>query len=90
MCLTCLVFDLEDNNIENGLLMRKDLKLARVPHYKKPEMSPMDVLNAILNNRFNAPMLMTAFLVQVLLPKNKNFQIDTLLNMLKSINTVMG
>ncbi len=34
MCLTCLVFDLEDNNIENGLLMRKDFKLAGVPHYK--------------------------------------------------------
>jgi hypothetical protein len=50
MCLTCLVFDLEDNNIENGTLMRKDFKLAGVPHYKKPEMSPMNILNAILNN----------------------------------------
>ena len=83
MCLTCSVFDLEDNNIENGLLMRKDFKLAGVPHYKKPEMSPMDILNAILNNQFNAPMLMTAFLVQVLLSKNKNFQIGTLMTMLK-------
>jgi hypothetical protein len=34
MCLTCLVFYLEDNNIENGSLIRKDFKLARVPHYK--------------------------------------------------------
>jgi hypothetical protein len=34
MCLTCLVFYLGDNNIENGLLMRKDFKLAGVPHYK--------------------------------------------------------
>jgi hypothetical protein len=50
MCRMCLVFDLEDKNIENGLLTRKDFKLAGVPHYKKPEMSPMDVLNAILNN----------------------------------------
>jgi hypothetical protein len=83
MCLTCFVFDLEDNNIENGLLIRKDFKLAGVPHYKKPEMSPMDVLNAILNNQFNAPMLMTAFLVQVLVPKHKNIQIETLMTTLK-------
>ncbi len=73
MCLMRSVFDLEDNNIENGLLMRKDFKLAGVPHYKKLEMSPMDILNAILNNQFSAPMLMTAFLVQVLVPKHKNF-----------------
>jgi hypothetical protein len=56
----CSVFYLEDSNIENDLLIRKDFKLAGVPHYKKPEMSPMDVLNAILNN--------TAFLVQVSVP----------------------
>ncbi len=80
MCLMCSVFDLEDNNIENGLLMRKDFKLAGVPHYKKPEMSPMD---AILNNQFDAPMLMTAFLVHVLVPKHKYFQIDTLMTTLK-------
>ncbi len=75
MCLTCLVFNLDDNNIENGSLMRKDFKLAGVPQYKKPKMSPMDVLNAILNNWFDAPMLMTAFLVQVLLPKHKTFKL---------------
>ncbi len=34
MCLTCSVFDLEDNNIENGSLIRKDFKLAGVPHKK--------------------------------------------------------
>ncbi len=43
----------------------------------------MNILNAILNNRFDAPMLMTAFLVQVLVPKLKNFQIDTLMTTLK-------
>ncbi len=43
----------------------------------------MDILNAILNNQFNAPMLMTSFLVQVLVPKHKNFQIDTLMTTLK-------
>jgi hypothetical protein len=83
MCLTCSVFDLEDNNIENDSLIMKDFKLAGVPHYKKPEMSPMDVLNAILNNRFDTPMLMTAFLVQILVPKHKNFQIDTLMTTMK-------
>jgi hypothetical protein len=83
MCLTCLAFDLEDNNIENGSLIRKDFKLAKVPHYKKTEMSLMDILNAILNNQFNAPMLMTAFLVQVSVPKHKNFQINTLITTLK-------
>jgi hypothetical protein len=50
---------------------------------QKPEMSPMDVLNAILNNRLNVPMLMTAFLVQVLVPKHKKIQIDTLMTRLK-------
>jgi hypothetical protein len=79
----CLVFDLEDNNIENGSLIRKDFKLAGVPQYKKSEMSPMDVLNAILNNQFDAPMLMTAFSAQVLVSKCKNFQIGTLMTMLK-------
>jgi hypothetical protein len=83
MCLTCLVFDLGDNNIDNGSLMMKNFKLAGVPHHKKPDMSPMEVLNAILNNQFDAPMLMTAFLVQVLVPKHKNFQIDTLMTTLK-------
>ncbi len=43
----------------------------------------MDILNAILNNRFITPMLMTAFLVQVLVTKHKNFQIDNLMTMLK-------
>jgi hypothetical protein len=79
----CLVFYLEDNNIDNGLLMRKDFKLAGVPHYKKPEMSHMDVLNAIFNSQFDAPMLMTAFLVHVIVPKHKNFQINTLMTTLK-------
>jgi hypothetical protein len=83
MYLMCLVFYSEDNNIENGLLMRKDFKLAGVPHYTKPEMSPMDFLNAILNNQFNATILMTAFSIPVLVPKHKNFHIDTLMTTLK-------
>jgi hypothetical protein len=83
MCMTCLALDLEDNNTDHCLLKNKDFKPAGVPHYKKPEMSPMEILNAILNNRFEAPMLMSAFLVQVLLSKHKNFQIDNLMNTLK-------
>jgi hypothetical protein len=43
----------------------------------------MEIGNTILNNQFEATILMTAFLVQVLLPKHNNFQIDTLMNTLK-------
>jgi hypothetical protein len=50
----------------------------------------MDVLNAILNNRFDAPMLMTAFLVQILVPKHKNFQIDTLMTTLKQSSILIS
>jgi hypothetical protein len=52
-------------------LKKKDFKLAGVPHYKNPQMSPIEVLNAILNGNFDAPMLMNPFLVQVLLPAHK-------------------
>ncbi len=46
-------------------------------------MSPIQVLNAILNGNFDAPMLVNSFLVQVLLPAHKKLQIDTLMNTLK-------
>ncbi len=71
MCLMCSTFDLEDNNIDHDSLKRKDFKLAGVPHYKNPQMSLIQVLNAILNGNFNTPMLMNPFLVQVLLPAHK-------------------
>jgi hypothetical protein len=83
MCLTCSTFDLEDNNINQDALKRKDFKLAGVPHYKNPQMSSIQVLNAILNSNFDAPMLMNPFLVQVLLPAHKKLQIDALMNTLK-------
>ncbi len=83
MCVTCSTFDLEDNNIDHNLLKRKDFKLAGVPHYKNPQMSPIQVLNAILNGNFDAPILMNLFSVQVLLPAHKKLQIDTLMNTLK-------
>ncbi len=83
MCLTCSTFDLEDNNIDHDSLKRKDFKLAGVPHYKNPQISPIQVLNAILNGNFDAPMLMNPFLVQVLLPAHTKIQIDALMNRFK-------
>jgi hypothetical protein len=50
-------------------------------------MSPIQVLNAILNGDFNAPMAMNTFLVQVLLPTHKKLQIDALMNTLKESST---
>ncbi len=83
MCLTCSTFNLEDNNIDHNSLKRKDFKLAGVPHYKNPQTSPIQVLNAILNGNFDAPMLMNPFLVRVLLPAHKKLQTDALMNTLK-------
>ncbi len=83
MCLKCSRFDLEDNSIDHDSLKKKDFKLAGVPRYKNPQISPIQVLNAILNGNFNAPMLMNPFLVQVLLPAHKKLQIDALMNTLQ-------
>jgi hypothetical protein len=83
MCLTCSRFDLEDNNIDHDSLKKKDFKQAGVPHYINPQMSSIQVLNAILNGNFNAPMLMNPFLVQVILPAHKKLQIDALMTTLK-------
>jgi hypothetical protein len=83
MCLTCSRFDLKDNNIDHNSLKKKDFKLAGVPHYKTPQMSPIEVLNEILNGSFDAPMLMNPFSVQLLLPVHKKLQIDALMNTLK-------
>jgi hypothetical protein len=86
MCLTCSRFDLEDNNINHNSLKKKDFKLAEVPHYKTPQMSPIEVLNEILNGSFDTPMLMNPFSVQLLLPAHKKLQIDALMNTLKESN----
>ncbi len=83
MCLTCSRFDLDDNNIDHDSLKNEDFKLAGVPHYNNPQMSPIKVLNAILNSDFDAPMLMNPFLVQLYLPAHKKLQIDALMNTLK-------
>ncbi len=83
MCLTCSRFNLEDNYIDHDSLKKKDFKLEGVPHYKNPQMSPIQVLNAILNSNFDAPIMMNPFLVQALLPAHKKLQIDALMNTLK-------
>jgi hypothetical protein len=83
MCLTCSRFDFEDNNINHNSLKKKDFKLTGVPHYKTPQMSPIEVLNEILNGSFDAPMLMNPFLVQVLLPAHKKLQIAALMSTMK-------
>ncbi len=57
--------------------------MVGVPHYKIPQMSPIEVLNEILNGSFDAPMLMNPFSVQLLLPAHKKTQIDALMNTLK-------
>jgi hypothetical protein len=80
MCLTCSRFDLEDKNIDHNSLKKKDFKLEGVPHYKTPQMSPVEVLNEILNGSFDALMLMNPFSVQLLLPAHKKLQIDPLMN----------
>ncbi len=46
-------------------------------------MSPIEVLNEILNESFDAPMLMNLFSVQLLPPAHKKLQIDALMDTLK-------
>ncbi len=73
MCLTCSLFDLESNNVYEPL-KTKDFKMVGLPHYKKPQRSPIQVLNLILNKEFDASMLMNPFPVQVLLPSNNKIK----------------
>ncbi len=87
MCLTCSDFDLKDNYINQGSLKNKAFKNAAVPHYRNPQRMPIQVLNDILNNDYEAPMLQTPFLVQVLIPKHGASQIDNMMTMLKENST---
>jgi hypothetical protein len=64
-------------------LKRKDFRVAGVQQYKRPDMSTIQVLNEIFNNRFEATMLMTPFTVQVLIPKHNTSQIDNMITTLK-------
>jgi len=49
-----------------------------VPHYKKPNENPADILNQIFNNEFPAKMLTQTFPVQVLYPSNDTCEIELL------------
>jgi hypothetical protein len=85
MCLMSSGSDMVGNNIEQGSLKMRDFKQAGVPHFKSPKVSPLDHLNAILDGRFEAEMLMTPFSVKVLFPKQNNSQIDKMMIGLKGI-----
>ncbi len=82
MCLTCSDFDLKDNYINQGSLKNKAFKNAAVPHYRNPQRMPIQLLNDILNNDYEAPMLQTPFLVQVLILKHRASQIDDMMTTL--------
>ncbi len=75
MCLTCSIFDLENNNLMHTSLKNKHFKLAGVPHYKESDMLPIQILNSIIKAEFDAPMLTNHIQVQVLHPKNRQFDI---------------
>jgi hypothetical protein len=77
--LTCSDFDLKDNYIDQGSLKTKAFKNAAVPHYRNPQRMPIHVLNDIINNDYEAPMLQTPFLVQVLIPKHRASQINNMM-----------
>ncbi len=83
MCLTCSDFDLKGNYIDQGSLKNKALKNADAPHYRHPQRKPIQVLNDILNNHYQAPMLQTDLLVQVLIPKHEASQINDMMTTLK-------
>ncbi len=88
MCLTCSDFNLKDNYINQGSLKKKAFKIAAVPHYRNPQRMPIQVLNDNLNNDYEAPMLQTPFLVQVLIPKHGASQIkDMMTTLSKWIST---
>jgi hypothetical protein len=75
----CSGFDLVGNYSEQGSLKKKDFKQAGVPHFKSLMVTPLEHLNAILDGRFEALMLMTHFSVQVLFPKQNNSQMDKMI-----------
>jgi hypothetical protein len=81
--LTCSDFDLKGNYINQGSLKNKAFKNADVPHYRNPQRKPIQALNDILNNCYEAPKLKTPFLVQVLIPKYGASQINDMMTTLK-------
>ena len=86
MCLMCSTFNLEDNKLVHNSLKNKQFKLAGVPHYKESDMSPIQILNSIIMAVFDAPMLTNHIQVQILHPKNKRFEIDPSMKILKQMS----
>jgi hypothetical protein len=86
MCLTCSIFDLEENNLVHTSLKNKHFKLAGVPHYKESDMSPIQIFNSIIKAEFDAPMLTNHIQVQILHPKNNQFDIDPSMKILKQMS----
>jgi hypothetical protein len=86
MCLMCSIFDYEDNNLVHTSLKNKHFKMAGVPHYKESDLSPIQILNSIIKEEFNAPMLTNHIQVQILHPKNHRFDIDPSMKILKQMS----
>jgi ribosomal protein S7 len=72
-----------DNNIIHESMQRRHFKKAQVPFYKRHLMSPIQVLNSIMNGEFKAPMLMTTFPVEILVPSQNKLNINTITTTLK-------
>ncbi len=86
LCLICSTFDLQDNKLVHNSLNKKEFRLARVPHYKETDMSPIQVLNSIIKADFDAPILTNHIQVQFLNPKNKKLEIDSSMTLLKQMS----
>ena len=84
MCLTCSSFYFGNNNIIHESMQRRHFKKAQVPHYKRPLLSPIQVLNSILNGDFDASMLMKSFPVQILVLSKDKLNISTITTTLKA------
>jgi hypothetical protein len=82
----CSIFDLENNNLMHTSLKNKHFKLAGVPHYKESDMLPIQILNSIIKAEFDAPMLTNHIQVQVLHPKNRQFNIVPSMKILKQMS----
>lgn len=80
LCLTCSCFNLKENTLQKNTLKKKHFQ--EVPHYKRPNDNPEDVLDQIFNDNFPAKMLTQTFPVQVLFPSNITCEIQPLFNTL--------
>jgi hypothetical protein len=86
ICLTCAKFDYEDNNLMHDSLRNINFKHAGVPHFKESKLSPIIILNSIIKQQYDAPMLKNLMQVQVLYPKNKQVNIVSSMKNLKQMS----